>query len=353
MLVKIKSNNQNIEIYMKHIVEKKVRVNFKKKSKVLILQARDLIKKNINIKKITKHFNDEGIIIIKNVLNKQKCNFFINLLEKNYTSYKHSYFTTKKKKIPTHSQDYNAKTVSNLHNKDIKFLKFLDHPIILPLVTSFLQQGSYMKSDKIICQSLVARSPIGKCNCQQLHNDARLIGSYFPLVIQVMWTLDRFTKNNGSTRFVIGSHRFMKFPKNRKVYNGEIVAEVPSGSAIIFNAALWHGSSKIKTSPNRRWGIICRYARWFLKPSFDFNFNTPAKIYKRLNSFQKELLGFKFNPPKDEFERTSARSKKPIKPKNYYLPKRFRSGRTNSVTSSNPTPNCLVSQVPESVGVFL
>ena len=89
-----------------------------------------------------------------------------------------------------------------------------------------------------------------------------------------MWALDPFTKSNGATRFVIGSHRFMKFPQNGKVYKGEKVVEVPTGSAIIFNGSLWHGSSQTKKNLTRRWGLICRYARWFCKPSFDFQKNT-------------------------------------------------------------------------------
>ena len=177
-----------------------------------------------------------------------------------------------------------------------------------------------MESDRIICQSFVARSPNGRANSQQLHNDARLIGSRFPLVIQVMWALDNFTKNNGSTRFVLGSHKFMKFPKDRKIYKDEIVVEIPSGSAIIFNGAVWHGSSKIKTATSRRWGIICRYARRFLKPSFNFQENTPRNIYNKMNDTQRDLLGFNSNPPIDEFSGSRKNKKKYSKALNYTLP---------------------------------
>jgi ectoine hydroxylase-related dioxygenase (phytanoyl-CoA dioxygenase family) len=135
-----------------------------------------------------------------------------------------------------------------------------------------------------------------------------------------MWTLDNFTKTNGATRFVVGSHRFMKFPKNGKVYSGEKIIEAPSGSAIIFNGALWHGSSKTKEEQTRRWGIICRYARWFLKPSYDFQKNTPKKIFNKMNKNQKDLLGFRFNPPKDEFTGKKTIQKKYSRPLNYTLP---------------------------------
>ena len=63
------------------------------------------------------------------------------------------------KKI-THSQNYAAKTVSNLHNKNVSFLRFIDHPITLSLVNSFLKQGSFMNSGKIICKSPVSKSSL-------------------------------------------------------------------------------------------------------------------------------------------------------------------------------------------------
>ena len=67
--------------------------------------------------------------------------------------------------------------------------------------------------------------------------------------------------------------------------------------------------------------MIYRYARWYFKPSFDFNQNTPLAIFKKMSKIQRQLLGFNFNPPKDEFERSSARTKTSMKPKNYKLPK--------------------------------
>ena len=64
---------------------------------------------------------------------------------------------------------------------------------------------------------------------------------------------------------------------------------------------------------------IC-YSRWFLKPDFDHCANTPNKIYNKLSLLEKSLLGFNSTPRKDEFDRPSARSTKPVKPKKYNLP---------------------------------
>ena len=82
---------------------------------------------------------------------------------------------------------------------------------------------------------------------------------------------------------------------------------------------MWHGSSEKKNNKDKL-GMIFSYSKWFLKSSFNHTLNTPLKVYEKLSSYQKELLGFKFNPPIDEFTNKSSRSKINIKPKtNYYL----------------------------------
>ena len=126
------------------------------KNKVLRLQFKNLRKKNPNIKKIKNFFNKTGVIVIENILNKKNCDFFINLLEKNYLKYKHLYFSNKQKKIAAYSQSYNAKTVIDLHCSNI--CAYLDGKIdlidlsnILSLDINILNQIiKVLKQKKII-----------------------------------------------------------------------------------------------------------------------------------------------------------------------------------------------------------
>ena len=50
-----------------------------------------------------------------------------------------------------------------------------------------------------------------------------------------------------------------------------------------------------------RLAIIFSYARCYVKPSFDFYKKHSKKIYESLIDWQKELRGYKFNPPLDYF----------------------------------------------------
>ena len=47
-----------------------------------------------------------------------------------------------------------------------------------------------------------------------------------------------------------------------------------------------------------RWAYALGYARWFIKPSFDYMRNTPSEIYNALDDNQKKLMGFYNVPPK-------------------------------------------------------
>jgi ectoine hydroxylase-related dioxygenase (phytanoyl-CoA dioxygenase family) len=128
--------------------------------------------------------------------------------------------------------------------------------------------------------------------------------------------LEDFTKESGATRVVPGTHLSKSYPENGKKYPNELILEAPRGSVVVFNGALWHGSSE-KMSSKTRWAAILSYGRWFIKPSFDITRNISKSIFDQLTDQQKELLGFKFNPPLDEFTRISARST------NFELPKEF------------------------------
>lgn len=58
------------------------------------------------------------------------------------------------------------------------------------------------------------------------------------LGVQVIWTLDDFTENNGATYFVSGSHKLCKWPSEN--VEGVRQAICPKGNIIIFFGKLWH-----------------------------------------------------------------------------------------------------------------
>ena len=153
---------------------------------------------------------------------------------------------------------------------------------------------------------------------QHIHLDSNLPGVNYNIITNVIWYFDDVNKENGTTIVVPKSHKFKKYADNTKNIKNKRFIVAKKGSVLIFNGNLWHGGSK-KFNDSSRWALILGYARWFIKPSFDYMLNTPKNIFSKLNKKQKNLLGFDLVPPKDEFTRLSRRSKKPETPFKYYL----------------------------------
>ena len=263
------------------------------------------MKESIHCKNILKN----GYTIIKNAISKTDCEKLKHTGEQVYKKYK--------SKI--RNQNLNEETIYNLHNKDKIFLKFIKYKKTFHIIRQVLSSGSYNDDCEIIIRQISMRNP-KKGHAQQLHNDTRIVGCKYPLVVHIMYMLDDFTKTNGATRIVPKSHLKMSYAVNGKKYKNEKIITGNKGDALIFDASIWHGSAK-KETVDSLWGMIFSYSRWFLKPDFDYNKNTPLKLFKNLNIDQKKLLGFNYNPPKDEFSRSSARSSKFDSPYRYSLPK--------------------------------
>ena len=113
--------------------------------------------------------------------------------------------------------------------------------------------------------------------------------------------------------------RRLTYAEDGAHYPDEITVSAPAGSLLIYNAGLWHGGGP-KTCAGTRWAFIPGYGRWFIKPSWDYSKNTPRHIWDAMTDAQKDLLGFRCVPPKDEFTRLRRRSDAFEEPEPYSLP---------------------------------
>jgi ectoine hydroxylase-related dioxygenase (phytanoyl-CoA dioxygenase family) len=270
-------------------------------------------------KQIEKQIENQGYTVLKSLITLEECENYKRLLERDYQKFANSY--AKSNLTTPHGLDNksNEKVVYNLHNKDLSWYKLFEHPMVIEVLDKMLITGSYKDSEPYYLYNNSARCPLKDNPGQQLHLDSRLPGINYCIVANVLWVLDDFTPSNGATRVVPGSHKFSNFTEDGKVYDEEILITANKGDAIIFNANLWHGGGP-NHNGDSRWAVALGYARWFIKPAFDYMQNTPKEIFDELTLDQKKLMGFNLIPPKDEFTRTRRRSENPENPSQYYLP---------------------------------
>ena len=261
----------------------------------------------------------EGYVVLPGLITEERCEQFREILEQNYEAYSPAYAGNTA--ASGHGLDDKSyeKVVYNLHNKDIAFFELFEHPEVLTVLNFMLTEGSYKNSEPYYLYNNCARCPQLGNPGQQLHSDSRMPGVNYCIVANVLWAIDDFTQDNGSTRVVPRSHKIKSFAEDGKTYENEIRLNVKKGSAIIFDANLWHGGGA-NIDGTSRWALTLGYARWFIKPAFDYMQNTPREIYDSLSQRSRKLLGLHLSPPRDEFTRIRSRADLPEIPQAYILP---------------------------------
>jgi hypothetical protein len=104
--------------------------------------------------------------------------------------------------------------------------------------------------------SMLARAVRPYSKAQDLHVDFKREGDGWPMVGFIL-TVDEFRTDNGATRFVPGSHKWLNipadFPKDLSAdYEGQVLACGPTGSVIVYNGSIWHGHTANRVGEPRR-----------------------------------------------------------------------------------------------------
>lgn len=159
------------------------------------------------------------------------------------------------------------------------------HAAVLPIVEGVLDPGCLISS-----LSSIAIEP-GEI-AQPIHADDMVIPlekPHAPIVCNSMWALTDFTAANGATRLVPGSHRL-----GNPEYGGDyatIAAEMPKGSVLIWDGALWHGGGANSTDV-RRVGIAMNYCAGFIRQQENQQLGVSPDTVRGFSPRLQELVGY-------------------------------------------------------------
>ncbi|NOX49596.1 MAG: phytanoyl-CoA dioxygenase family protein [Gammaproteobacteria bacterium] len=163
------------------------------------------------------------------------------------------------------------------------------NPTILNAAKSFLRPFS-----KKILLHLTQTIYIHPGNpAQPLHRDRLAWGTHIPASIEpqfnTIWALTNFTKENGATRYVAGSH---KWDWKQRAADDQIEqAEMTAGSVFIYSGSVLHSGGENR-SEQARLGLNLTYTLGWLRQEENQYLSCPPEIAKTLDPELQELLGY-------------------------------------------------------------
>jgi ectoine hydroxylase-related dioxygenase (phytanoyl-CoA dioxygenase family) len=148
-------------------------------------------------------------------------------------------------------QEEHAHRLANLVDKGEVFRRAVVLPHVLRSVRHVL--GPEIKLSSLNARSADPKSAVG----QPLHVDMAAIPDdkgYW--VCNTVWMLDDFTRENGATRMIPGSHKWGRRPQDvledpMAPHPDEVLLTGKAGSIAVMNAHMWHGGTANRTAVPR------------------------------------------------------------------------------------------------------
>ena len=175
--------------------------------------------------------------------------------------------------------------VHNLFAKTRAVDEIAIDPVLLHVIEGVLGGQFQMSVATAMC-------PDPGVDAQGLHQD----DGHYPLprprppfIANTLIALDDFTEANGATRLVPGSHLFT----GPVEADAEIVfAEMPAGSLLVFDGALWHAGGANRTEDRRRRSINLNFNLSWLRQQENQYVGIPRDTWLQMPERLQRLLGF-------------------------------------------------------------
>ena len=149
---------------------------------------------------------------------------------------------------------------------------YLTHPRILELVDRLFGEDARISMvTGVINGPGIERGPVHADWPYNQNHGSRVKAPYPDIVMNLvtMWMLSRFTKENGGTIVVPGSHRKNNAPRTGSeldptaTHEGETQLQGEPGDVCVLDARTWHAIAPNRTDEERV-AVIVRYAPWWV-----------------------------------------------------------------------------------------
>jgi len=192
-----------------------------------------------------------------------------------------------------------------LFNKARVFERIYQGPLLLKFVRYFLGADALLSS---MHGSILAPGEGG----DGLHADGAITGhlrqqSLAPadansritthmVALNAIICISEFTEKNGATELVPGSHLYAGVDRPPNAANEAQIAAAEPGSAVVFNANTWHGSSKNR-SETARHAVLNPWRRQWTRCEYELARIVDSEVLARAGEEGKAIFGLSALPP--------------------------------------------------------
>ncbi len=188
---------------------------------------------------------------------------------------------------------YKTKRIGSIGRKSGTAIRMLGHPLIVSLMQELL--GPYCDRIQLNLTQGINIYP-GEA-AQVIHRDDGMFpatGFTGELMTNVLWALDDIAPENGSTRVVVGSHRW---DRDRMPEKSEIEqVRLMKGDALLYLGSLIHGGGP-NSSTKERPAVVFGYNLGWLKAAEAHFLVFPPEVAKLLPRRVQELVGYSVHRP--------------------------------------------------------
>jgi hypothetical protein len=203
--------------------------------------------------------------------------------------------------------------VGGLLNKGKIFLELLDptsllhqlvgdtlRPSLEPISAALwnLEQGFLLSSVDGVVKRLEVATSGDKTRQAHLnpvfHVDAAMVPGWldYPVAVNSFYFLTEYTRDNGGTLVVPGSHLRRALPDRTTYSNdGAIAIEAPAGTALVVDGRLWHAAG-INVNGELRIHIDCYYSAPWIRQRWLMPMNLRQDVVDLMTDAQLRLCGF-------------------------------------------------------------
>lgn len=183
-----------------------------------------------------------------------------------------------------------VRTAFHVHNALAK-TRAADEVALHPTLRAVI--GGILGFDFIFHAGAIVTDHSPGCGEQPLHRDDAsfyaLPRPRMPLVITAAFALDDFTRENGGTRLAPGS---CWWERERRPDEAEMSAiEMPAGSALLWDGAIFHGAGANRTRARRR-TLFLNYTRGWLRTQYNQYLSLPRALVLALPAELQKDLGY-------------------------------------------------------------